>query len=198
MNVRLSTELTLLSSIFWSGEVSNNLYSIGIGMTTNSEDNYHTNVAMGRIKIYVNDILRSGIIMDQKYSEAREQFNSCGFKTISLPEEPFDQAVAIMLYCKLNAICENKMIITDITLSSIEGDNIRYHFDSEDGFGPFAEDGWWNEVDPNWCDHTADNSGKKVLTIDKKLTWHELGLDWEPSSNHSTGSVVVGDFNKKE
>ena len=198
MNVRLSTELTLLSSIHWLGETRNNLYSIGLGLMSNTENNYHTNIAMARIRCYVNEVLRSGIFIDQKLQEEREHLNAVGFKTIPLPEQPFDQSVAIMLYCKLNAICENNMIITDITVSSVEGDNVRYHFDSEDPFGPFAEDGWWNESDPSWCDHSAENPSGKVLKLDKKLTWHDLGLDWEQPSEEGTGNVVVGDFSKKE
>lgn len=198
MNVRLSTELTLLSSIYWLGETRNNLYSIGLGLISNSEDNYHTNIAMGRIRVYINEVLRSGVFMDQKLVEEREQLNAVGFKTIPLPEQPFDQSVAIMLYCKLNAICEDKMIITDITVSSTEGDDVRYHFDQEDPFGPFSEDGWWNDPDPSWSDHSAENPSGKVLKMDRKLTWNDLGLDWEQPSEEGTGNVVVGDFGKKE
>lgn len=198
MNVRLSTELTLLSSIHWLGETRNNLYSIGLGLISNSEDNYHTNIAMGRIRVYINEVLRSGVFMDQKLVEEREQLNAVGFKTIPLPEQPFDQSVAIMLYCKLNAICEDKMIITDITVSSTEGDDVRYHFDQEDPFGPFSEDGWWNDPDPSWSDHSAENPSGKVLKMDRKLTWNDLGLDWEQPSEEGTGNVVVGDFGKKE
>lgn len=196
MNVRMSTELNLLASMHWMGEVSNNIYSIGLGLMTNTEDNHEQNVAVSRIRYYVNELIRSGVFIDQDYGSEIKQLNACGFKTITLPEPPFDMSVAIMLYCKLNAICENKLIITDVTLSSAEGDNMRFHHDSEDAFGPFSEDGWWNEPDPSWCEHTTENPSGKVLKMDRKLTWGDLGLSWEDPTPE--GNVVVGDFGKKE
>jgi len=199
MNVRLSTELSMFASICWMGEVTNNLYSIGLGLETNTEDNLEQNVAVGRIRTYVQDLLHSSIIIDQQYATQIKQFTALGFKTITLPEQPFDQSVAIMLYCKLNAICEGKLTVTDITLSSTAGDNMRYHFDAEDAFGPFADDGWWHETDPSWCDHSAENPSGKVLKMDRKLTWNDLGLSWDGNTPQDDGgNVVVGDFGKKE
>lgn len=198
MNVRLSTELTMFASIYWMGDVTNNLYSIGLGLETNTEDNLEQNVAMGRIRAYIQDLLHSSILINQTFDTQIKQFNDLGFKTITLPEQPFDQSIAIMLYCKLNAICEGKMIVTDITLSSTAGDNVRYHFDAEDAFGPFAEDGWWNEADPSWCEHTSENPSGKVLKMDRKLAWNDLGLSWDGNTPQGDGNVVVGNFGKKE
>ena len=197
MNVRLSTELNLLASIHWMGEVTNNVYAIGLGLLTNTENNHEQNVAMSRIRYYINDLIRSGIFIDKEHATNIKQLNSCGFKTIILPEPPFDQSVATMLYCKLNAICEGKLIITDITVSSAEGDNVRFHHDGEDSFGPFAEEGWWNEADPSWCEHTTENPSGKVLELDRKLSWNDLGLGWDESVSDD-GNVVIGNFGKKE
>lgn len=198
MNVRLSTELSLFASIHWMGSVTNNLYSIGLGLETNTEDNLEQNVAMGRIRTYIQDVLHSSIMIDQRFADEIKMFNAMGFKTTTLPEQPFDQSVAIMLYCKLNAICEDKMTITDITVSSTLGDSVRYHFDAEDAFGPFSEDGWWNESDPSWCEHTSENPSGKVLKMDRKLTWNDLGLSWDGETPQGEGNVVVGKFGKKE
>jgi hypothetical protein len=166
---------------------------------SNTEDNMETNVAMGRVRYYVNELIRSSVLIDQDFTTVAKQLNECGFKTVTLPEGPFDITVAIMLYCKLNAICEDRLIITDITVSSAEGDNVRYHFDSEDPFGPFAEDGWWNESDPSWCEHSAENPSGKVLKMDRKLTWNDIGLGWDGDTPQDEGgNVVIGDFSKKE
>ena len=147
---------------------------------------------------YIGDILQSGVFIQEVEKEQIHQLQNAKIKTIILPEQPFDQSIAIMLFCKLNAICEDKLLITDVTVTSPLSDNVRYMFDAEDAFGPFSEDGWWNDQNPNWFDHTAEHPNTKIIKMDHKLTWEDVNLDWEEKQEkqESVNNVVKGDFNK--
>lgn len=197
MNVRLAKDYSLLASIYYAGGVLNNYYSISLGMITNTEDNGEQNIAVARIGSYINEIIHSGVFIDQKEKEQIHQLNNAGIKTIILPEQPFDQTVAIMLFCKLNAIVEDRLVVTDITVTSLAGDNVRYMFDAEDAFGPFADAGWWVDFEPSWCEHTKDNPSGKIIKMDRKLAWEDIGLGWEKNIQE-TDNLIAGNFNKKD
>ena len=170
MNIRLAKDFNLLASVYWNGEVLSNYYSISLGMLTNSESNDEQNIAFGRVDSYIGDILQSGIFISHTDKEQIHQLQNSKIKTVILPEQPFDQSVAIMLFCKLNAICEDKLLITDVTVTSSLSDSVRYMIDAEDSFGPFNEDGWWHESSPDWFDHTTEQAKAKIIKMDHKLT----------------------------
>lgn len=196
MNVRISKEYSLLASVYYGGGVLNNYYSVSLGMITNTESNLEQNIAVSRINSYLQEIIHSGVFIKQTEKEQIKLLQDAGIKTIILPEEPFDQAVSIMLFCKLNAIAEDRLLVTDINITSSASDNVRYMFDAEDAFGPFADDGWWNDPEPTWSDH-INSAGGKVIEMDRKLTWDDIGLAWEEQEVQS-GNIVQGNFNKKD
>jgi hypothetical protein len=70
-------------------------------------------------------------------------------------------------------------------------------FDAEDAFGPFAEDGWWIDSEPTWCEHTKDNPSGKIVKMDRKLAWEDIGLGWEENIQE-TDNLIAGNFNKKD
>lgn len=200
MNIRLAKDYNLLASVYWDEEIMSNYYSISLGMLTNSESSSEQNIAFGRVASYIGDILQSGVFISQSEKEQIHQLQNAKMKTIILPERPFDQSVAIMLFCKLNAICEDKLLITDITVTSSLSDNVRYMIDAEDQFGPFGEDGWWHESNPDWFDHTIGEDNTKVIKMDERLTWENVNLNWEEKEEkeESINNVVKGNFNKQD
>ena len=89
------------------------------------------------------------------------------------------------------------MLITDITVTSSLSDNVRYMIDAEDQIGPFSEDGWWHESNPDWFDHTISQDNTKVIKMDERLTWENVNLNWE-EKEESANNVVKGNFNKQD
>jgi hypothetical protein len=115
----------------------------------------------------------------------------------TLPEEPVDQIVGMMLYYKLNAIMEGRMIVSGLDISSVLGDSVWYMHDEEDSAGPFAKDGWWHKasiqhetLEP---EATPDNVVKVMST-----GWHEMGLDWPEDKSATGNTVVFANFPKNE
>jgi hypothetical protein len=102
---------------------------------------------------------------------------------VVLPDEAFDQIIAMAILCKINAVMEGKIILEEVKLSSIAGDNVWYGFDIEDDLGMFAavptKNKKFNKGKPWW--HRND-----IMTFDAKgkfdiADWAEVGLTWEES-----------------
>jgi len=197
MNVRLAKDYSLLASVYWKDDIITNYYSISLGMITNTEHNSEQNIAFSRIGSFIGDFIQSGVFINKDEKEQIHQLQLAGIKTMALPESPFDQSIAIALFCKLNAICEDKLLITDISVTSSLSDNVKYLFDAEDAFGPFAEEGWWNNESPNWFEQPIDQPDDKEVKFQHKLTWEDINLAWqEPVADNN--NVVVGDFTKTD
>ena len=109
----------------------------------------------------------------------------------------------MMLYCKLNAIMEDRMIITSLDISSTLGDSVWYSHDDEDNLGPFAhwpvaEEAWWYH--PSVQHHTLETESVPANVVKViPSAWHEYGLMWPEERNEPTGNTVIyPDFRKHE
>lgn len=198
MNVRLQYDIDFLAGIYYDDCLQMNSYNVSINMLTKSNDAASTNIAMERLKAFVFEVLNSTVFINQNKTERAEFLQAIGANVTTLPEEPVDQIVGMMLYYKLNAIMENRLVITSLDISSTLGDGIWYQHDEEDSSGPFSADGWWHQsstqhetIEPQ---EVSDNVVKVIST-----GWHDLGLEWpENSAPPATNSVVYATFPRNE
>jgi hypothetical protein len=145
MNVRLHYETGFLAGVYFDDRLQINSYQVGLHLVTRTVDSENSNIALERIKIFV-DSLNSTVFINSCWPLHEEMMSDMGIDITTLPEEPVDQIVGMMLYYKLNAIMEGRMEVTQIELSSSLGDHVCYLHDDEDSAGPFAQDGWWNDA----------------------------------------------------
>lgn len=193
MMVRLSKNFELLSSLVYHQDYVVNHYQIVLGMITNTDDHYEQNIAYERIKFWLTGIFSSSILISNS-NPLLEQYKATKARLITLPDDPVDQLVGIMLCCKLNAITEDRLIITDVDITSVQGDHMIYHHSEDENTGPFAMPGWWNDPRPSFND-LKDNG--KIISISGHNDWKSLDLGWEDNSNESN-TVVFADFKKDE
>lgn len=198
MNVRLQYDLKFLAGVYYDDRLQMNSYDVSMNLLTKTKDAASTNIAMERLKAFVYDTLNSTVFINQNNMERAEFLQIMGANVTTLPEEPVDQIVGMMLYYKLNAIMENRMVITALDIASELGDSVWYQHDEDDSAGPFAKDGWWHQsstqhetIEP---EQPSDNVVKVIST-----GWHEMGLDWpENTMPPSANSVVYANFSKNE
>ncbi len=197
MNVRLQYDLDFVAGIYYDNLLQLNQYSVSLNLVTKTTDAEQTNIAMNRIKCFVWSELENTVFINQAAKEKAEMMSLLGINVTTLPEEPVDQIVGMMLYCKLNAIMEGRMVITSLDIQSTLGDQVWYLHDEEDALGPFSNDGWWNypsvqhetiEIDP-----VAENVVKVTTT-----GWHEYGLEWPEEVKHTANTVVYANFPRNE
>lgn len=199
MNVRIKHDMSFLAAVYYNKEFRLNQYSLRLWMTTNHHDQAMQNIALERVKYFVYHELESTVFVTTQDPEQCQKYFLAGLNVTTLPTEPVDQIVGIMLYYKLNAIMETHMILVETELSSVLGDHITYlHSDNELVDMEF-HGAWWQTPDLVHCDQNLLQSDK-VVSMPQANSWKDLDLAWpEYETDMDTGNVVVfADFKNNE
>jgi hypothetical protein len=179
------------AGVYWEDLMIMNNYVARVYMITNCTDNVTQNVAFERIKYFVYNELNSTIFISREYEDACKKLIAAGLKITTLPSEPVDQLIGIMLYCKLNAIMENFIVTNEVEVSSDLGENMVYIHAADESQGPFDQPGWWHDADLIHCDPDLVNNDK-VVAIHRAGAWRELNLAWpDTESDKATDNTVV-------
>ncbi len=197
MNVRLQYDLEFLAGIYYADCLQINSYNVSMNLLTKTKDSASTNIAMERLKAFVHGVLESTVFINQNNMERAEFLQLGGCNVTTLPEEPVDQIVGMMLYYKLNAIMEGRMIITSLDISSRLGDGVWYQHDEEDTAGPFSPDGWWHKAS---IQHETIEPEEVPGNVVKVIStgWHEMDLEWPENTLQTNANVIVyANFPKK-
>lgn len=205
MNVRLQYDTTLTAGVYYNGRFAMNNYDIRIHFQTNSVNGEDHNIGLSRMKHFVHESLDSTVFISSDNLKQARKFLAADCTVATLPEEPVDQIIGMMLYCKLNAICEDYLHVTELELSSDLGDNITYKHSYLEPLGPFETQGWWHLPNLAQCDPKLLtkllNTDSQVVKLTRGDDWSDLGLSWpnakEPTTSDSS-TVVYAQFNKDE
>ena len=197
MNVRLQYDVEFPAGVYFNESLELNTYSVSMSMITSGKDAAHINIAMERLRMFINNELANVVFIHRIHAEQAEMLYALGVNICTLPEEPVDQIVGLMLYCKLNAIMESQLVITSLDIKSSLGDDVWYQHDEEESLGPFSQDGWWhrNSIQKETLDldPTPENVVKVVST-----GWKEYGLEWPEETKETNAKVVFPKFKKDE
>ena len=196
MNVRLQSNLEFLGAVYFADELQLNAYQVNLSLVTNTKNSLKINVAMERLKAFVYSELANAVYIHQDRIDVAEMLQMIGSNMVTLPEEPVDQIVGMMLYSKLNAIMEGVMTVVSLDISSSLGDDVWYQHDDEDSMGPFAADGWWHQPTVQHDSLSVAGGDAKVVEV-RPNAWIEYGLMWPDETNNKDHSVVYANFPKK-
>jgi len=194
---RLKKTLSWYSGLVYQDQFYINHYDAEINLTTVSLSSEEQNIAYERIKFWTQYIMDGAIFI--AHDDVRlPQWQDTNTRIMVLPDEPVDQIIGIMLYLKLNSIMENRMVVTDISISSVVGDNTGYLHSHGEGLGKGLEqNGWWTDSRPVWSDTTTKKTPGKIVNLAKSMEWSEHELAWDtPNQSHDT--VVFAQFPKNE
>jgi hypothetical protein len=99
-------------------------------------------------------------------------------KVCTIPEEPYDQIIGLILMNKCNAIMENKIVMTDIVFGSKLSNLIKFELAAETAQAEFNGNHWWNL--PTLCTETKKTKKDKIVNLHdhKSDDWAELELTW--------------------
>jgi hypothetical protein len=183
--------MSFTAGIYYDDEMRMNHYTLVVNMTTNSIDAVSHNVAFERLKFFVYNNLDSSIFIDASNTEKCQQFATAGLKITTMPGEPVDQLVGLMLYYKLNAIMEDRIIVDETEISSMLGENMTYlHSDNENTDIEYTPE-WWLTSDTVHSD-LAWIDVDKIVNMHTNNQWRELDLSWpESETSTATGNIVV-------
>lgn len=183
--------MNFTAGVYYGDEMRMNHYLLTLHMLTNSTDATDHNVAFERLKYFVYNRLDSTIFINQAHEQKCQQFVAAGLTVTTLPGDPVDQLIGLMLYYKLNAIMEDRIIVDETEISSMLGENMTYlHCENEHtdiGHHP----AWWSSPDPSQNDFVSVNTDK-IVSMHANTAWRELDLLWQESENIvETGNIVV-------
>jgi len=191
MNVRLKYDIVFTAGIYYNDALRMNNYSLRLWMITNTHDAVSHNIAFDRIKHFIYSEIDSTIFINSNDQLSCQTFVDAGLKITTLPGEPVDQLVGLMLYYKLNAITESRMTIVETELASVLGDNMAYLHSENETTDDIAQPDWWMSADLVHCDTNLIDPDKVVI-LHQSSIWRDLDLAWpNVDSVEETGNTVV-------
>lgn len=190
MNVKIEYPAEFLSAVYWNDQVMFNSYTVRCEMITGSRDHTEQNIALERLKYILFVQMQNSVFVDAKEKAAIKRLESAGLRTIALPEQPVDQIIGMMLYSKLDAVMEGRIVMSQLRLSSDLGENIAYSHTDTETIGPFQQRGWWSSPEPT-CSDAKPTAGKVVSISAKAANWQSLDLHWDQEDNEETENTVV-------
>jgi hypothetical protein len=202
MNVRLEYTFHFTAGVHWGGKLIMNGYRLGVYMVTNTADSESTTIAFERLKHFINEQIESSVFINSEEQEACRLYTAAGIKITTLPREPVDQIVGVMLFHKLNAIMEGRIAVVETELSSLLGDNMVYLHSENETAEDITIPVWWNTPDLTHFD-LEFKDGNQVFTLHpgNYSAWADLELDWldrEIVAPGETGNIVFADFGKDD
>lgn len=197
MNVRLQYNLEFPGAVYFDERLQLNSYQVNLNMITNTKDRVKINIAMERLRCFVHEELANAVYIHQDRQDIAEVMQMLGMNMVTLPEDPVDQIVGMMLYYKLNAIMENVMVVVALDICSTLGDEVWYMHDEEDAAGPFSQDGWWHEATVRHDNIQIVDPDAKIVEV-KPNAWAEYGLMWPEEDTKKDHTVVYAKFQKNE
>lgn len=147
-------------------------------MEIETDSPHEQNVAMDRVKMFTYDCLNDAIFVNSKDKKTIDKYLACGLKVCTLPEDPHDQMIMVMLYKKLTAIVEGRLVLLEISLTSSNGDGISYIHAIDEHAGPYELSGWWDKSDISISEEKKSKD-KVVNLFARAPSWDEIGLGWK-------------------
>jgi hypothetical protein len=191
MNVRIKFPINFTAGIFYHDELQMNNYSVSLSMLTNSLDGKINNIALDRIKYFIYTEIDSTIFINSADTERCAKFIDAGLKITTIPDTPVDQLVGIMLYHKLSAITEERLLIDEVEISSSLGEGLIYIHGEHENVDELAIPDWWKSVDMVHCDPDLIDSDE-IVTLANLNIWRDLNLEWpDEEKEPETGNTVV-------
>ena len=199
MNVRLNYKLNFTAGIYFNDTLSMNNYTLRIWMITNTLDATSQNKAFARLKYFIYSELDSTIFINKENVDQCTALAKAGLKITTMPGDPVDQLIGIMLYYKLSAIMEGRIAVIETELSSELGEGLVYLHSEHENPEINEHPDWWTSSDLLHCD-TRLLVNDKIVAIHHTNAWRELDLGWpdvgnpEPEDN----TVVFADFKQDD
>jgi len=197
MNVRIAQLLNFNAGTWYDDSLEMNEYSIKLWMITNTYNPLEQNIAITRAKHFIFNQIENTIFVESSDALKCEEFVRAGLNVTTLPGNPSDQLIGIMLFHKLNSIMEDRIKIIEIEISA--GTGVIYLHSENETSEDLIQPDWWASSDLTHCDFSLVES-EKVLSIPQHNAWRDIGLSWpdEPVDNNPGNVVVFADFKQSD
>lgn len=184
MNTRIERDFCFQTGLYFEDNFHIGVYDITLSMLVETESIKEQNIAMERIIYFLHEVIQNSVLVHSSNQAVIEKYQSVDLKVCELPEEPYDQILAMILLLKMNSIAEDRLKITDLVIGSSLSDGVRFNIVSEVAESAFSGRYWWNSpcAAINSRDYEIGDHSKviKLFTDD----WVNLGLSWRDKVNN--------------
>lgn len=198
MTTRIEREFAFQAGVYFEGEFEMTIYELSLKMEVDTASIKEQNVAMERIHYFLQESLSNSIFVQDSEKKVIEKYTQADIKVCTLPEEPYDQIITLLLLLKLNAITEGKLIVTEISLMSGLSDDVKFVYNTETAMHhPFGNKGWWADYSTSISDSVKTNKKDKIVRLVKNNSdWAMVGLDWE-QKEHKVTEIIFNSEHEK-
>jgi hypothetical protein len=191
MTARIKREFNFIAGIWLENGYQIGIYSFTMFIDILTEDPYEQSIALERMKYFVDECIANSVFIESSEKKVIDTFTNLGMKVCVLPVEPYDQALAIPLLLKMNAVTEGKFNITHMSFKSHLSDDVEYLIDIEDGFEPYNDkNSWWHDSGSNILDNKKTNKKDKIVKLHKDNEWAELDLGWKHPCKPEASEII--------
>lgn len=202
MNVRVQYSVRFMAGVYYDNTLQFNEYTIKVYMMTATENPADHNIALTRIKHFIYNEMEGTIFIDGSNTDQCHKLVAAGLNITTMPCDPVDQIIGIMLFTKMAAITEDRLIIGEVEISSAMSDGVVYFHGESENINDVEPAAWWSTCDLVHCDPDLIDTDK-IVTMHKGSVWRELDLAWPDIEDNTdeefdeTGNTVVfADFKR--
>jgi hypothetical protein len=181
VTTRVERDFEFETGIHFNDTFYINSYVLTVSMLVETESIKEQNIALDRIVHFLGAVLHSSVFVHQDDTKAIAKYKKADMRVCTLPEEPYDQIISMVLLVKLNAITEGRLVMTDLTLGSNMSEGIRFCTVAEIAMNMIdnSPEMWWNA--PALCvEHCSkEDEDDKVVKLFGQTGWAEVGLEWK-------------------
>lgn len=178
MSAKISKDFGFRSGIYFGDKFLINDFRITLNLLVQTDSIREQNIAMERIEWFLTQKIDSNLFINSEKTKNIDLFRKAGIDIITLPEDPYDQIIGMVLLLKINSILEKKLSATNIAIESLMSDNVKFHIDLETAEAVLSDNNWYNNSSTETNDlANNDYSSKIVKLFDNQ--WTEIGLTWK-------------------
>ena len=182
MITRIERDIFFVAGVHFDDRFHINSYELVLSMLVESDVPKEHVIALDRLDFLIKNILTNSVFVNEEKTECIEKYREAGLTVSTLPGEPYDQIVGMVLLLKLNAIMENRIKITDITINSLLGEGMRYPIvaESAENADIMIGNNWWHSNDTEITNDTIFFEPKNnVVKLFDDSIWADLNLSWK-------------------
>lgn len=184
MSAIIEKDFDFQAGVYFQNTFIINAYSFTLQIDVNTDLVIEQNVAMDRIKYIVYECFENCVFVESNEQDTIKKYTDAGLKVCTIPDEPYDQIIALVIMLKLNSVCEDRLRVSEITLTSKLSDDIRFKETLETAQENFKGNGWYNEITPNISTpYKKDKKEKDKVVKLKNNEWKSMGLLWNEPRN---------------
>lgn len=178
---RIEKDFSFSSGIHFDGTFYINVYNLTVSFLLETENPREHNIALERVEHYIETMLQDCIFAQYTDKDAIDKYTNANIRVCVLPEQPYDQIIAMVILLKLNAITEGRVKITDLTMGSYLSEGVKYPIVSEiaENADILIGNHWWNNAHISMNDDNDIDIPDNVVSLFEVDEWTSIGLSWK-------------------